>query len=116
MSSITLYTQETCSKSGTAQSFLENANAPFEVVDLTKSTPSVQKIMELAHKIGAPVRELVRTKESLFQELSLNEEGMDDKAWAEVLAKHPILIERPIAEMGDRALVARPPERVQEFL
>jgi arsenate reductase len=37
-------------------------------------------------------------------------------ALLEAIAAHPILLERPIFVVGDRAVIARPPERILELL
>ena len=34
----------------------------------------------------------------------------------EAISRHPILLERPIFVVGDRAVIARPPERLLELL
>ena len=40
----------------------------------------------------------------------------DGDALLEAIARHPILLERPIFVVGDRAVIARPPERLLELL
>ena len=52
-----------------------------------------------------------RSRDCYTIEPSLNEEQ-----WLEILAKNPILIERPIVVRGDHAIVGRPPEQVRKLL
>jgi arsenate reductase len=40
---------------------------------------------------------------------------MDDQ-WIQAMHDHPILMERPIVINGNKAVVARPPEKVLEIL
>ena len=37
-------------------------------------------------------------------------------ALLDAITRHPILLERPIFVVGDRAVIARPPERLLELL
>ena len=54
------------------------------------------------------------TGEPVYRELELDTAARDDLL--DAMAQHPILIERPIVIRGDRAVVARPPERLLELL
>jgi arsenate reductase len=59
-------------------------------------------------------RQMVRTKEPVYAELGL--ETADRDQLLDAMASHPILIQRPIVIHGDRAVIARPPERLLELL
>ncbi len=59
--------------------------------------------------------ELVRQGEAVFKECYVGRTLTDDE-WITAMVEHPILIERPIVVCGDRAIVARPPEKVLELL
>ena len=59
-------------------------------------------------------REMMRTGEPVYAELGLGDRPRSDLL--EAITKHPILLERPIFVAGDRAVIARPPERVLELL
>ncbi len=66
--------------------------------------------------MGVAPRELLRTKERAYRELSLGRSAIKDSEILDAIAKHPELLQRPIVEKGDRALLARPAERVREIL
>ena len=57
---------------------------------------------------------MMRTGEPLYSELGLADAGRD--SLLDAIAEHPILLERPIFVVGERAVVARPPERLLELL
>jgi arsenate reductase len=59
-------------------------------------------------------RLMMRTSEPVYAELALDDAAGD--ALLEAITRHPILLERPIYVVGDRAVVARPPERLLELL
>jgi len=59
--------------------------------------------------------EMVRTKEAVFKE-QYKDQQLDDAAILEAIAQHPILLERAIVEKGDRAVIARPPEKTLKVL
>ena len=59
-------------------------------------------------------RQMMRTGERVYKELGLDGAGRD--ALLDAMAEHPILIERPIVIRGDRAVIARPPEKLLDLL
>lgn len=56
-------------------------------------------------------RAMLRSKESVYGELGL--ESADRERLLTAMQEHPILVERPVVRRGDRAVVARPPERLE---
>lgn len=58
----------------------------------------------------------MRTSETVYQELGLKQKNLSDEELIHLMVQHPDLIQRPILEMGDRALLGRPTERMAEFL
>ena len=59
-------------------------------------------------------REMMRTAESVYSELKLADASPD--RLLEAISEHPILLQRPIFVRGDRAVIARPPERLLDLL
>jgi arsenate reductase len=57
---------------------------------------------------------MMRTGEPVYTELALADRT--GAALLEAIAEQPVLLERPIFVVGDRAVIARPPERVLELL
>jgi arsenate reductase len=57
---------------------------------------------------------MVRTNEGEY--LGLNLAQADDEALLHALAAHPTLLQRPLVVYLDRALIARPPELLNDFL
>lgn len=116
MSRITLYHNPNCSKSRGAEEILESRGADFEVVEYLKTPLEADAIKNLLAAIGGDPAELVR-KDNHFKELGLNAADYQSlEAVAALLAEHPKLMQRPVAVLGDRAVIARPSERVEELL
>jgi arsenate reductase len=110
-----VYVNPSCSKCRTALSLLEEHHIEAEVVRYLDEPPSVDDLERLMTLLGIEdPRRMMRSGEPLYSELAL-----DDRPPAELLeaiTRHPILLERPIFVLGDRAVIARPPERLLELL
>jgi len=116
MQKVQIWHNPRCSKSREALGILEEIGAEKNVVKYLEENPDKETIKELLKMLGfASARELMRTKESIYKELGLKDEN-DEEKLIEAMVAHPKLIERPIIIKGDRAIIARPPERVTEFL
>lgn len=104
-----------CSKSRGVLQVLAEAGVEPEVVRYLDTPPSRAEIEDVLRLLGTDdPAAIVRTGEAAYRELGLA--GADRDTLLDALAAHPSLIERPIVIDGDRAVLARPPERVRELL
>lgn len=116
MADVTIYHNPRCSKSRQALQLLEAAGATHEVVKYLEAPLDAKGLDSLLTKLGLEPQDVMRTGEDTYKELGLKNKAMSREEGIQVLVDHPILLERPIVVKGDRAVVARPPERVQELL
>lgn len=112
---ITIYHNNRCGKSRNALSILQEKNIPFKVVEYLKDVPTIEEIKTILKKLKLKPHDIIRTKEAIYLEKFKGKTLTDDE-WLQVLHEHPILIERPVVINGNKAVVARPPEKVNEIL
>ena len=74
-----------------------------------------QKLRDLLRKAGLRPIEAIRKKEAEFRELGLSDESTDDEL-INAMVDHPALLQRPIVEVGDRAVLARPAETALKLI
>jgi arsenate reductase len=108
-----IYHNPRCSKSRAALALLTDRGVDFVVVDYLATPLSAITLRELARKLGAPALTLVRTDEPEFRAYAGR--ALSDDEIFDLLAAEPRLLQRPIVELGDRARIGRPPERVLEL-
>ena len=113
---IRIFHNPACSKSRRAVELLAERGVECEVVEYLRTPPDRETLEGLLRVIDVSATHLVR-RDKRFAEL-----GLDDAACAcadqvvELLLAHPELLERPIVVSGDRAVLARPPERLLDLL
>lgn len=66
--------------------------------------------------MGTPARGLLRTSETVYRELGLGARELSDEEIIALMVEHPDLMQRPIVERGDRAVLGRPVENIRELL
>jgi arsenate reductase len=74
------------------------------------------KLRDLVAKMRISPRELLRKNEAAYRELDLGNRALTDDEAIRLLVERPELLQRPIVERGDRAVLARPAERLKEVL
>ena len=117
MPELTVYEKRSCTTCRNLARLLEARGIDFDRIDYHVEPLPRDKIAELVRKTGRPAHELLRRKEPVFKELSLGERGeLEDDEAIGLMAEHPQLLERPVVERGERAVLARPVERVEELL
>jgi len=110
-----IYHNPRCSKSRSALALLEEHGVTPEVVRYLDEPPTREELVELLARLGMKPSELVRTGEDVCR-TEYAGKTMSEDDWLTAMLAHPVLIERPVVVAGERAVVARPPEKVLELL
>lgn len=113
---ITIYQKPTCTTCREVYKTLKERGVDFEAVDYYINPIPRTKLKELLRKMKISAAELLRTKEPIYKELGLFKKQLSDDQILDLMAQHPDLIHRPIVEKGNRAILARPAERIKEIL
>lgn len=116
MPKITVYQKPTCTTCRQVHTVLKESGVDFESVNYYVDPISKTKLKELLKKMGISAAQLLRKKEAIYKELELNTKELPEEKLIELMAKHPDLIERPIVEKGEKAILARPAERIKEII
>ena len=95
---------------------LRESGIPFEKVNYYLAPLSKKKLSELIKKMKVKPRDLLRTSESIYKELELGKRDLPDDELISLMVKHPDLIQRPIVERGDRAVLGRPTDNAKALL
>ncbi len=112
----TIFHNPRCSKSRQALTLLRDRGHEPTVIEYLKDPPDAATIRRLIDLLGGRAIDLVRRKEALFKELGLADKADDDDALIAAMVEHPVLIERPVVVVGDRAAIGRPTEKIAELL
>ena len=103
-----------CSKSRAAFNYLKDNNIDYSVREYLKNPPTKEELEEVLKKLNMKPSDLVRKKEAIYKELNLKD--ANEEELLEAMVKNPKLIERPIVINGNKAVVARPIEAIEEIL
>ncbi|MFN8237040.1 MAG: arsenate reductase (glutaredoxin) [Chitinophagales bacterium] len=112
---ITIYHNNRCGKSRSALCLLEESGQSFKIVEYLKDVPTAEALKSILKKLKLKPHDLIRTKEPVYIE-HYKGKYLTDAEWIEAMLTHPVLIERPIVLNGNKAVVARPPEKVLEII
>ena len=116
MTRIVIYQKPTCTTCREVYKALKESGVDFEAVDYYTDPIPASKLQELLRKMGMSARELLRTKDPIYKTLKIGERNLADADLIDLMAANPDLIQRPIVERGDSAILARPAERIRPFL
>ena len=95
---------------------LRESGVSFEKVNYYIEPLTRKKLTELLRKMNLKPRDLLRKSEPVYKELGLAEGKFSDSELIGLMIEHPDLLQRPIVERGDRAVLGRPTENVKELL
>ena len=112
---IQIYHNPKCSKSRCGLELLKNSGKEYQVFDYLKKGITADEIKDLLAKLRLKPIELVRTKEAIWKE-NYSDKPLTDNEIIAAMVNNPKLIERPIVVVGDRAVIGRPTDKINEII
>src|SRR5690349_10609009 len=116
MSKVTIYQKPTCSTCRQAVQLLKESGKPFTAINYYEQPFTKPQLKALLKKAKRSPKDVLRTKEDIYKDLGLAKKTHSDDELIELMIKHPDLIQRPMVEKGEKALLARPAELVKNIL
>lgn len=116
MSAVTIYHNPKCGTSRNTLALIRNAGIEPQVIHDLETPPTRDQLVQLVGACGLSVREVLRSKGEVYDELKLDDAKWTDDELLNFMIAHPILINRPIVitSMGTR--LCRPSEVVLDIL
>jgi arsenate reductase len=111
---ITIYHNSRCSKSRNGVAYLEEKGIPFQIRQYMAEPFTFDELKTLISKTGMKPEVIVRKEEDYYKE-NLKGKFLTDDEWIAEMVKEPKLIQRPIVEMGEKAVMARPAEEIDKL-
>jgi arsenate reductase (glutaredoxin) len=114
-SSLIIYHNGECSKSRGALEILEERAIPHTVRWYLLEPLSKPELISLLSKLGLKASDVVRKNEPFYKD-TLEGRKIKEEDLLDHLTGNPVLLERPILEFKDKAIIGRPAEKILTFL
>ena len=116
MEPLTIFQKPTCSTCRNVLKLVEQSGQPFTAINYYETPFTKAKLKALLKKGGLKAKDILRTKEDMYKSLGLAKSEKSEEELLDLMIKHPDLIQRPLVEKGDKVILARPPETIQQLL
>lgn len=83
-------------------------------MDYTRQPLTADALKKLLRSAGLKPMDAMRTREAAYQRLVAGKDLKDDEL-VSLMIKHPELIQRPLVVRGNKAVLARPVERLSDL-
>lgn len=112
---IIIYEKPTCTTCRKTVNLLKEMEVDFEKVNYYTKPFSRAKLNSILIKMNMKPSELLRKNEDAYKKLKAKIETLSEEEILELLIINPDLVQRPIVEIGDKAILARPAEKIKEL-
>jgi arsenate reductase (glutaredoxin) len=113
---ITVYQKPTCTTCRQVYTILKDSGVDFRSVNYYINPLSRSRLKMLLRKMKMKPSDLLRTKEAAYKRLKLGTKKRTNNELIDLMVRYPDLIQRPIAEKGEQAILARPADRIRQLL
>jgi arsenate reductase len=114
MAEVTVYHNPRCTKSRNSLTYLEEKGVHYDIHLYLEDVLKHEQLREILDKLEMKPQELLRKNEAIFKD-QFKSKNLADSEWIDAMIKYPKLMERPIIVSGDKAVVARPTEKINEL-
>lgn len=112
---VVIYHNPRCSKSRQTLAILEASSEPVEVVKYLETPPTQATLVKALEVLGRDA--MLRTKDDAFKaEIKSKIDDLSDIELAELMLRNPTVIERPLVVNGNKMVMGRPPENVNDII
>lgn len=110
-----IYHNPRCSKSRQTLQLIKDAGADVEIIEYLNEGPTEKELAAVLVKLGMNAEDILRKGEDIYKQ-NYKGKTFSNEEWIKIMVENPKLIERPIVIKGNKAVLGRPPENVNEFL
>ncbi|MEP6902985.1 MAG: ArsC/Spx/MgsR family protein [Actinomycetota bacterium] len=112
---ITVYEKPTCTTCRKLNKLFEENGIDYTKVNYFIEPLTEEKLRELLKKANLSPFDVLRKAEPVYKELKISEVTDADKL-IKLIARNPSILQRPIVEVGEKAVLARPVEKAIELI
>lgn len=116
MPNATIYHNPRCSKSRQTLAILQEHEVSVEIIEYLQTPLDIDLLRNIGSMLNMSPREFMRVKEDIYRDNQLADVTVTDQQLLEAIVAHPILLERPIVVVDNKAVIGRPPENVLALL
>ena len=116
MKRVTLYHNPRCGTSRKVLELMKRKGIQPKIIEYLKTPPTARELDQILLQLKLEPQALIRTKEKEYKQLKLDRRSVSRSALIKAMVSHPILIQRPVVIVGNKAVIGRPPERVEKIL
>ena len=111
---VTIYHNPRCNTSRKTLALLRDKGIEPTIVEYLKTPYTAAQLKTLLAQLKLPAKAIVRRKEAT--EAGVDPAKLSEDQLIAAMAKHPIIVERPIVVSGGKAALGRPPENVLKVI
>lgn len=115
MKQLTVYEKPTCTTCRKVAKILTEKKVDFKKVNYYIEPFSKSKLKSLLKKMNMKPGELLRKNEKKYKELNIKNKNYTQEEILSLMIKNPDLVQRPILELGEKAVLARPVENIYQL-
>lgn len=111
-----IYHNPKCSKSRKALEILENENIDLKVINYLNGELTKEMLLEILKLSSLTIRDIIRKDDETYKINNLDNNRLSQDELINYVVKFPKLLQRPIIVHNGTAIIARPPEKILEFI
>ena len=115
MEQLIVYEKPTCTTCRKVAKILIEKKIDFEKVNYYIEPFSKTKLKSLLKKMKMKPGELLRKNEKAYKDLNIKNKNYSEEEILNLMIKNPDLVQRPILELGEKAVLARPVENIYKL-